>query len=157
MAKGKKHIDFKDIPKKDIYQVPEGYFDSLPDKIYQRISESEERKTVPKGGEVNWKMISYAAAACITLLAVAFIIFQNGAASTSPEDLLAEVSSADLLAYLEYSEVDAYEIIESADPALWDQTLVDPVEALQPDFNEEDIDLLYELYGVSPDENLQTF
>lgn len=156
MAKEKKHIALDQIPKKDVYRTPEGYFESLPDQVLQKIDREDTGKE-RRLGEVSWKMIGYAAAASVVLLAVVFIGFQDNDDVRSPEDLLAEVSTSDLVQYLQYSELETYEIVESADPDNWEQPLEGAVNPKEPQFDEADMDLLYERYGVSPDENLQTF
>lgn len=154
MSKEKPHINLKDIPKQEVYKVPEGYFDSLPGRVEQQITEEKNGRSVRF---TNWNMIGYAVAASISLLIVALIVFRKDPASHSAEDLLAEVSTSDLVAYLQNSEVDAYEIVDATHPDVWAEPLADSASWLKPKLNSEDMDLLYERYGVSPDENLQLF
>ena len=75
----------------------------------------------------------------------------------SADDLLAEVPTADLVLYLQYSEIDTYEIIEATDI----EDLADPLggagDLAEPQLDDADMELLYEQYGISPDENLQMF
>ena len=54
MKEDKGNIDLNKIPKKDLYQAPEGYFDALPDKILQRIDEEENGKERKSDIQVNW-------------------------------------------------------------------------------------------------------
>lgn len=158
MKEDKGNIDLNKIPKKDLYQAPEGYFDALPDKILQRIDEEENGKERKSDIQVNWKMIGYAAAASIVLLISVLIGFQDPKDDNlSADDLLAEVPTADLVLYLQYSEIDTYEIIEATDI----EDLADPLggagDLAEPQLDDADMELLYEQYGISSDENLQMF
>ncbi|UII33234.1 hypothetical protein LVD17_05275 [Fulvivirga ulvae] len=158
MKEEKGNIDLNKIPKKDLYQAPEGYFEALPDNILQRIDEEENGKERKFGVQVNWKMIGYAAAASIVLLVSVLIGFQHPKDDTvSAADLLSEVPTADLVLYLQYSEIDTYEIIEATDIEDLADPLVGAGDLTDPQLDDADMELLYEQYGISPDENLQMF
>lgn len=158
MEEEKENTDLNKIPKKDLHQAPEGYFEALPDKILQRIDGEEKRKERKLGVQVSWSTIGYAAAASIVLLVAVLIgIRNNENDAASAEDLLAEVSTSDLVLYLQYSEIDTYEIIEATDIDQLDQPLGRAEDLMEPQLDDADMELLYEQYGISPDENLQMF
>ena len=91
-----------DIDKKQVFKVPEDYFEDLPVKIQQRIS--NERKN-QRSGVPAW---SLAFTAAILLLATFIFIIPNG--DPTAEDLLAEVSQEDIVAYLDQIDLDEYDI-----------------------------------------------
>ena len=98
------------MPKKNIFDVPDGYFDQLPLKIQARI-EAES----PKSESKPYFRYALQYALPVVMVAVAAIfIFQPK--SHSVEDRLASVSTEQLVAYLD--EVHTYaltteELIES--------------------------------------------
>jgi len=100
----------EDIEKKNIYTTPEGYFDQLPDKIQSRIQNQDQKR------RQIWMnpALRYAAAAAIILLVGWFGIFRMSTIN-EPADynqLLTEVSTAELVAYIESSDLTADEILD---------------------------------------------
>lgn len=91
-----------DIDKKESFKVPEGYFENLPMKIQQRID------TENKSSSIRIPAWSYALAASL-LLVVTFVFILPGGTSTS-NDLLAEVSEEEIIAYLEQFDLDEYDV-----------------------------------------------
>jgi hypothetical protein len=151
MSNEKPYRKLTDLPRKDIFKTPEGYFEQLPDSVAKRIRQKKESKVVAFR---PWAFAGIAAAAAIALL-IAFgpSLLTPGQPRTSAEDLLAGVSDEACLAYLKNAELDVEEILELPDPQLWDEALEGAI--VEPEVSDEDVDLLYEEYGVSPDENLQ--
>ena len=92
----------EDIDKKETFKVPEGYFEDLPMKIQQRISQEEkpQRFSIP-----SWSL----ALAASLLLIVTFVFILPGN-EPSAEELLAEVSQEELVEYLDQLELDEYDI-----------------------------------------------
>jgi hypothetical protein len=154
MAKRRDHTKLSDIPKKDIFKTPEGYFDSLEERISQKISASKEGKVVKFNLSTPWKYTSLAAAAIITLL-VLFLpsVIAIYSQKTSAEELIAQIASDDLLEYLKTTDLEVDDILSLPAPELWEEAMKDAV--ADPEWNEQDDDFLYEQYGVTPDENLQ--
>lgn len=87
-----------DISKKNIFQVPEGYFEDLPTRIQARIP------AAPETRHAGFFSLRYAVPA-VVLAGIAIVaIFLNTPSSVpseSPEAMLAAVASEDLVAYLE--------------------------------------------------------
>lgn len=142
------------IPKKEIYQAPEGYFDSLESRIHERIAKPE-AKTLPL---INpWKLAGLAVAAAIGL----WLIFgpalnRSSHPAVDAEELLSEVSFEDCIAYLESTGLETEEILPMAAKELLTEDLLnEEADTLLPGFTHEEEELLYERYGVTPDENLQ--
>lgn len=91
-----------DIDKKEVFKVPDGYFEDLPMQIQKRITETPKRQTlrIP-----SW---SLALAASILLLLTFIFIFPNN--NPTAEELLAEISQDEIVAYLDLIDLDEYDI-----------------------------------------------
>ncbi|SNS79327.1 hypothetical protein SAMN05421640_1255 [Ekhidna lutea] len=91
-----------DIDKNEVFKVPDGYFEDLPLKIQNRI---QVEPPVSRSKRAVW---SLAMAASMALI-VTFVFINPGDDPTA-EELLAEVSQDELIAYLDYVELDEYDI-----------------------------------------------
>jgi hypothetical protein len=140
------------IPKRNVFKTPDGYFDSLPGRVADRIQNKKEAKVVSM--PFNRMTISMAAAAVILLLIAVIFFIQQSDPQTSAEELLAQVSDEDCIAYLKTTDIEIEDILNNADPGVWEESF-DADEHFQEPFDEQDDELLYEKYGVSPDEDLQ--
>lgn len=111
----------EDIPKKAIFEAPYGYFDKLPGLIQARISENKPR-------QVARPYLRYALqyALPVVALLVAALIFLKPAQPVDAERLLASVSTEELAAYLEQSDLSLDELLENA---TYDETMVEAIEA----------------------------
>jgi len=101
-----------DIEKKNIYSTPEGYFDELPGIIQSRVPQKSEKQPVA------WVSLGlkYAVAAAIVLLIAYFGVFRNPASiETDYNSLLAEVSTVELIAYIETTDLTTDEILDYID------------------------------------------
>ncbi len=138
--------------RKDPFQAPEGYFDSLADRIESRIEESQD--TPGKKGKVIAMPVraGWAAAAVISLLAV-FWITTKEEVTPSSEALIAELSDEEIIDYLVATDLTLDEIIESTNfaPAEADSLQIQ----VMPDFDlaPGEIDELIELYDLEELEN----
>lgn len=97
-----------DIDKKSSFNMPEGYFEYLPLKIQERIDSegSPQSSLLP-----SWSLAM--AASFIVILSSVFLFKNNS--EPAAEDLLAEVSQAELVAYLDLVELDEYDIASAVD------------------------------------------
>ncbi|HWA33476.1 MAG TPA: hypothetical protein VG737_05075, partial [Cyclobacteriaceae bacterium] len=123
-----------DIPKKNVFEAPEGYFERLPGVIQARVAE--------RGQSAAWipflRMIPRLAVPAL-MIAIAAFFYLNRSEPLSTEDLIASVDSASLAAYLDESDLSTEDLLESlpldrneAD-AIQEQTIDDI------DLNEDDI------------------
>ena len=95
----------EDIPKKSIFEVPEGYFDRLPLKIQTRVETASTTHSLPV-----WNLaLRYALP--VIIIAVALIYYLKPTAYQT-EELLAEVSNEHLVAYLSESEINEHDLLE---------------------------------------------
>ncbi len=148
----KKPIKLSEIPKTDVFRTPEGYFEDLQDRIAERIAKPEGKQVFFMRPVV--RNISLAAAAVIAILIVALPLMLDKP-TPSAEQLIAKLSAEDCLYYLQHSDMETAEILSIVDT---DNLFVENEQALPPaEMSEEDLELLYELYGVTDDDKLQTF
>ncbi|MBS1976998.1 MAG: hypothetical protein JST46_06480 [Bacteroidetes bacterium] len=96
----------EDIPKKDIFEAPEGYFDRLPSVIQSRVTTESSRWTL--FAQPVWKY-----ALSLAFLAAGLYWFMLRPATKSPEQMLASVDTASLIAYLNESDMSTEELMES--------------------------------------------
>ncbi len=105
-------MKLEDIKKKNIYTVPDAYFDQLPTRIQARVHKTESAPFF----SFNWSL-TYKVA--LPALAVLILVFYLGSDpkvnSGSAESLLTHVSTEDLVAYLETTDITSDEILESID------------------------------------------
>lgn len=97
----------EDIPKNHPFKVPEGYFDKLPGIIQARVAEQSEVKEA----KPYFRLALQYALPVVVLAIVAVIYFvpKNG---QDVDTMLASVSTEELVAYLEDSEITTEELLE---------------------------------------------
>ena len=97
----------EDIPKKHPFEVPDGYFDRLPEIIQARVAEkTETRESKP------YFRYALQYALPVFILAVAAIYF----IPAKPQDvdsLLASVSTEELVSYLEQTDISTEELLNN--------------------------------------------
>jgi hypothetical protein len=97
----------EDIPKNNVFEVPEGYFDRLPGVIQARVAEAK-----PEPIWSPWVKYGLKYALPVMAIVVAAFFFRN-AGSPSTEDLIASVDSADLVAYLGDTDISSDDLLET--------------------------------------------
>lgn len=106
----KKDFKLSDIPKRNPYQVPEGYFDRLPMQIMER------RGTEVQHGwqQVWWRPLRMALAPLVLLLLFVGVYVANQPEQpAAPMVNLASVSDSDIVDYLStYATLDATDFAE---------------------------------------------
>ncbi len=123
----------EDIPKKEIFTAPEGYFDKLPGVIQARINAPMSARN-----EVSMVWIRFAIPAMVIVIA-AFIFWMNQKTLTPEVDqLLATIQTADLITYLEDYEFTTDELLESVE---FNELDIEEVEEMVYVIDTLDIDL----------------
>ncbi len=124
-----------DLHKKNIYKVPEGYFDELPGRIQQRI---QSEKSSSKLIQLPWpSLVKYAlpVAASIAILVAIFVNQGTENPTTiSYQEMLNEISTEEMLTFLELEDITSYEIIQSVNV----ESLEEGFENLNNDYLELD-------------------
>ncbi|RAV99521.1 hypothetical protein [Pseudochryseolinea flava] len=100
----------EDIPKKQVFEVPEGYFDSLPTRIQSRITGRKSSHAFSLAS-FSWKY----ALPVVLLTAAGIFWFSQSGSSTNAENILASVETEDLVAYLEETDLSTDEILTEID------------------------------------------
>jgi hypothetical protein len=109
-----------DIPRKNIFEVPEGYFDRLPAIIQARTQPSASVRPRFSGNPV----VRYAFYSLLVVLSVAALyLWLQPPAHPSAESLLAEVEVEYLMEYLEESDISVDEV--------WQEFGVEEAEAIE--------------------------
>ena len=143
-------MKLEDIKKKNIYTVPDKYFDQLPTRIQSRVNDKKPVLGVP----LNWKL---ALKVTVPVVAVVMILFYfsiatNRNSTLSSDELLAQVSTDDLIAYLETTDLTTDEIIEEVDFTNIDLDFYENGPIMQDiELNNEEIDALLDEYGIDGD------
>ena len=109
-----KKIRLEDLDKRQVFnQPPEGYFDRLPGVIQAKTA----HKAGSDGRQVFWikvlKLIPVAAV--LALIMVYSGLFSRQESTPGFEDLLSEVTTDDIILYLEDMEISNEEILEEVD------------------------------------------
>lgn len=102
----------EDIPKKELFKAPEGYFEKLPGIIQARVAKPE--------SNTIWIPVLKFALPVVALLTAGIFWFSNPAAQNF-ESELASINTEQLMAYLENTEI------------AWEDTEVDE------EWNEDDL------------------
>jgi len=100
----------EDIPKKEIFNVPEGYFENLPGIIQARVTKQDKERQIRPA-------FSYAvryALAVVVLCALGIFWFTSQPQVTTAESLLASIQTEDLVAYLNDGDLTTEELLEDA-------------------------------------------
>jgi len=116
-----------DIPKKNLFKVPESYFDTLPQRLQLRIASSSTGRTVTPA--YRYAMRYAMAVGAVILLA---IIFYFRPSSPDTQTVLATMDTASLVDYLEESDVDTDDLLENI------ELVADEVEAIEIEIHGED-------------------
>ena len=96
-----------EIPKKNIFEVPDGYFDRLPMKILARLEAPTQTPSVSV-----WNLaFRYALPSVIAVFALVYFLRPK---SYEPEELLAGIASEHLIAYLHDSDINESDLLEAA-------------------------------------------
>ena len=98
----------EDIPKKEIFNVPDGYFERLPSVIQSRLAEHN---------QTSWKttpVFRYSVRYALPLLLVAIGIFwyTNQSGGNNPETILDSIETEDLMVYLQESDLSTEELLD---------------------------------------------
>lgn len=98
----------EDIPKKQFFKVPDGYFDKLPTQIQSRISN-------PGTVSGMQPVFRYALQYALPLVVVAAILFYNYSPRPDAESMLVSVETTDLIQYLQESDMTTEDLLDQID------------------------------------------
>lgn len=135
-------MKLEDIPKKEIFTAPEGYFDTLPGVVQARVT-----KPVRAIRSVGYYSLRYALPS--VLIVVAGLVWYTRQVS-SAQDILSGVATEELISYLE--ETEAFSTEELLDTELLDADDAQAIEQKVYDLELSD-DLLDDLQNNLEDFN----
>jgi hypothetical protein len=101
----------EDIPKKQIFEVPEGYFEKLPGIIQSRVA--TERRETSLWGRRSLSL-QYVLPA-VVLIAAGIFWFTRSQSDLTTENILASVQTQDLVTYLGEADFTTEELLDDAD------------------------------------------
>ncbi|MCU0383110.1 MAG: hypothetical protein MUF68_03505 [Cyclobacteriaceae bacterium] len=85
------------LPKKDLFQAPEGYFDALPERIQKRVA--KERTEPHWYLKPMWQII-----VATVFLAMVGVLWFTNTQKQNAEELLASIETESLITYLAEEE-----------------------------------------------------
>jgi hypothetical protein len=121
--------------KGNLFKVPKNYFETLPDKIIAKAKANEAKKP-----EASIKpLYVYVTAIAASLLILAVIIFNDTTQPLSPEEILADISTSELIDYLADTDINTDDIMEEVD---WTDVALDfnELDYLEENITEDDLD-----------------
>lgn len=140
-------MKLEDIKKKNIYTVPDKYFDQLPTRIQSRVNE----KRPVSWFNLDWRL-SYKLAlpAVAVIMLIMFLGKSDNYVSQDPDAILAQVSTDDIIAYLEFTDMTTEDIIESVDFTDIELDFYEEGPIIQEleEISDDEIDFLLEEYGL---------
>jgi len=98
----------EEIPKKTLFEVPDGYFDQLPNAIQARVSTHH-----PEAAWTGYGRLAVRFALPV-VVAAAVVYFLTDRSPQSTEELLASIETEQLVAYLQESEISTDDLLEYA-------------------------------------------
>ena len=96
----------ENIPKKHIFNVPDGYFEELPSRVQSRITAGTVRTALAPAYRYS---LRYA----LPLLLVATLFYYYSRPAVDASSILASVETTDLILYLEESGLTTEDLIEN--------------------------------------------
>jgi hypothetical protein len=133
----------EDIPKKNIFEVPEGYFEKLPGIIQSRVATPEATPWFAP----TWKF----ALPVLALVAVGIFWFSSQS-GVSLEQQLADIQTEQLIAYLDDGDLTMDDLAETV---TWSETDLDELEEKvfsSIEVSGDELDILLEEFNVEPED-----
>ena len=134
MSKGLDDIDKIKHP----FKVEDGYFDDLTQSIQERVSSSK-----PRSYSFRWQWSL--APALLVVLALFLWLNTNQSSSLNSEELIAQVSTTDIISYLENSELSEQDLLSLTN----DETLIDLTDIDQINLQDEDLEDLMNTFDLN--------
>ena len=133
----------EDIPKKNVFEVPEGYFDRLPNVIQSRVAAGKSESVWP-----TYLRLSLRYALPVLALGLALFFYSNRPPVASTEDLLANVDTASLVAFLDDTDVSTDDLLESVPLNQDEANAVEEGTLEEINVDADDIEYLKKEFGV---------
>ncbi|NOT76477.1 MAG: hypothetical protein HOP08_16235 [Cyclobacteriaceae bacterium] len=133
----------EDIPKKDLFEAPEGYFDRLPGIIQTRVAESEKQSAW-----LPYFTTSLKYALPVLVIGIGAIFYWQQPEAQSAETLLTSIDTTQLVAYLDESDVSLDDLLESVPLDQIEADAIDQNPINKIIIDEEDLEDLSNEFGA---------
>ncbi len=144
-----------DIHKKNIYKVPDEYFDDLPGRIQKRISE---KNTPRESFSFNWSLTTKITLPVAAMIAIVLLVVlnprENNSTNLSYEAMLENVSSESMISFLELEDITSDDIIHSIDVQQLDENFQDLEQSyieIEEQIDDELLDAIINEYDLDID------
>ena len=133
----------EDIPKKDIFEAPAGYFEKLPGLIQARVAKpAADDSWIPSfRGALRYALP-------VLVVGVVSWLYLRLPDGPTAEDLIASVDSNNLVAYLEESDITAEDVLDDFQLSDEDAEAIQNRSFDELDVNEEDVEYLSNEFGI---------
>ena len=115
--KHKANKRLEEIEKKQVFTVPNNYFENLPSQIQQKIQSKTQRKPL---FVFSWLKYGISLATICLVLWMGYLYYQPSDTTTTQsgaENILADVSNDEIITYLQQSDVSQFELVERVSQA----------------------------------------
>lgn len=100
----------EDIPRKNIFEVPDGYFEKLPGIIQSRVTSGEKQSRPVFSSALRL------AVPLVLVMAIAAVFWlDRPEADANPQSILASVQTEDLVAYLSEADFTTDELLDDVE------------------------------------------
>lgn len=113
--KEKRKISIEDLEKKQVFKVPDGYFEQLPELIRDNVQVQKPGFSLfpfPAVARYGMALISL----CLIVVA-GYFLNKPAARQVPPEQILSQVSGKEIIQYLQQTELSQYDLVEKATEA----------------------------------------
>lgn len=106
------NINLEDLPKKQVYEVPDGYFDKLPSVIQAKAVDSKKSSSTVFNWSLAWR---YAMPIVALVLMVTYFTLRIKKQDIDVEAMIGDVPTEELVAYLTESDITTEELLSIID------------------------------------------
>ena len=133
----------EEIPKKNVFEVPEGYFDRLPNVIQSRVAARKDEPVWPV-----YLRLSLRYALPAVAIGLALLFYLNRPSIVATEDLLANVDTASLVTFLEETDVSTDDLLENVPLDQDEANAVEEGTLEEINVDADDVEYLTKEFGV---------
>lgn len=134
-------IDIESLKREGIHKVPDGYFDELPLKIQSRINEDSQVSSplfIPRM-QIAWRLTAAA-----LILLIGWFYYPQGEKSMGVDEMLSDVQSEDLVAYLFEENMNTEEILAMIDEEfILEEIEIDGSQIINESLSNDDLESIY--------------
>ncbi|QHT70466.1 hypothetical protein GXP67_29350 [Rhodocytophaga rosea] len=111
----KRKIKLDDLEKKQVFSVPDSFFEELPGQISHKVEQGQ--RSLPLFELPVFRYGAALASICLIILIGYFMYKPSVTGEVQPEAILSQVSDQEIVLYLQQAEISQYELVETASEA----------------------------------------